>query len=88
MKPHVSRSDDDIIVSCGECYTKHVLKFHTFGRYYLDNTNFTKVLESDDNDEFVLDGEMLSPIWVCRNFQCTSESKIRVPPEKHDLETA
>lgn len=85
MKPSVTWDDDSIIISCGECFTKHVLKYHTFGIYHLDNEKFSSIQPTED-DEFRLDGEVLSPMWVCRNFRCNSESRVIVPPPKQNLE--
>lgn len=78
MKYHAHKKDNDIIVECGHCDTKHTFTFHAFGRYFLENAPFVSVGPHIEDDLFEVDGGVMHPIWVCRNAFCKNESIIRI----------
>lgn len=73
MKPRVEVIDNNIHVICDKCNTEHVFEFYTFGRYFLDNKPFVTVLDPDETDQFNVDGGLMWPQFVCRNFRCHRE---------------
>lgn len=78
MKYKVYKSDNDIIVECTKCETKHHFNFYTFGRYFLDNTPHVKVGPAIEDDLFQVDGGIMSPKWVCRKWNCTNEATVKI----------
>lgn len=78
MKYKAYKSDNDIIVECTTCNMKHHFNFYTFGRYFLDNVPFVKVGPPIEDDLFSVDGGIMDPIWVCRNFKCTNEARVNL----------
>lgn len=78
-KAYKSKTEEnDIIVECTECETKHHFNFYTFGRYFLDNVPHVKVGPAIEDDLFQVDGGIMSPIWVCRNWKCTNEARVNL----------
>lgn len=72
----LEHEDNDLIVICGECNTRHKFEMHVPNVFFLDNAPFTTVLEPEPVDEFQLDGGIMHPEWVCRNFRCENHARI------------
>lgn len=68
--------NDNIIVQCIKCKTQHIFNSGSYLEYILDNSPFSK--DPIDDDIFQLSGNILSPIWVCRNVKCNNWAQVKI----------